>query len=196
MHDRAWRALGAASLYSILVACAGFVACAGGETPRTDEELRDQINDIYVNRDGAVGRAGSGGRSGAGGSAQAQAGAAGDGGGPGGRGGSGQASAGSGDECDGFAILEANCGSSGCHGQGSLYSNFAESEDAALSFVGESGESSCASEGPLINPDNPVSSIIIQKVTASSPPCGTRMPVVGELTQAEVTCLQEWIGSL
>ena len=194
MHDRAWRALGAASLYSIWVACAGFIACAGGETPRTNEELRDQITAIYVEGEGAVGRAGSGGRSGAGGSAQAEAGSAGDDG----RGGSGQASggSGSGDECDGFAILEANCGSSGCHGQDSLYSNFAESEEAALTFVGESGESSCSAEGPLLNPENPVSSIIIQKVTASSPPCGSRMPVVGELTQADVTCLQEWIGSL
>ena len=110
----------------------------------------------------------------------------------GGRGGSGQ----SGDECDGFAVLQTNCGGSGCHGQGSQFSNFAESEDAALAYVGESGEALCASAGPLIDPDNPAASIIIQKVTASSPPCGSPMPVVGELSQADITCLQEWIGSL
>jgi hypothetical protein len=195
MHDRAWRALGAASLYSI------FVACAGGETPATNAELRDQITAIYVDGDGAVGNAGGGGgRSGAGGSAQAEAGSGGDDGEPGGRGGSGQSSSGgsgSGDECDGYAILEANCGSSGCHGEGSLYSNFAESEDAARAFVGESGESSCSAEGPLIDPENPPASIIIQKVAASAPPCGSRMPVVGgPLSQADITCLQEWIGSL
>lgn len=192
MHDRAWRALGAASLYSILVACAGFVACAGGETPSTNAELRDQINDIYVENAGAVGRAGSGGRSGAGGSAQAEAGAAGDDGEPGGRGGSGQSS----DDCDGFAVLQRNCGSTGCHGQGSTFSNFAESEEIAASYVGESGEATCAAAGPLINPENPAASIIIQKVTAATPPCGERMPVVGELSEEDIDCLQEWIRSL
>jgi hypothetical protein len=194
MHDRAWRALGAASLYSLSIVCAGFVACAGGETPATDAELRAQITDIYVEGNGAVGRAGNsggGGRSGAGGSAQAEAGAAGD---DGGRGGS---SGGSGGECDGFAVLQTNCGGSGCHGQDSLYSNFAESEEAALAFVGESGEATCANAGPMIDPANPAASIILQKVTASSPPCGERMPVVGgPLSQEDVTCLQEWIGSL
>jgi len=192
MHDRAWRVVGAASLYSIFVACAGFIACAGGETPGTDAELRDQITAIYVDGDGAVGRAGSGGRSGAGGSAQAEAGAGGGDGEPGGRGGS----SGSGGECDGFQVLAQNCGGSGCHGQDSLYSNFAESEEIALSFVGESGEALCADAGPLIDPANPAASIIIQKVTASSPPCGEPMPVVGELSEEDITCLQEWIRSL
>jgi hypothetical protein len=186
MHDRAWRALGAASLYSI------FVACAGGETPATNAELRDQITAIYVDGDGAVGN--SGGNGGAGGSAQAEAGAAGDDGEPGGRGGS--TSTGGPDECDGFAVLEANCGTSGCHGENSPFSNFAESEEAALSFVGVSGESSCSAEGPLLDPNNPVTSIIMQKVTATTPPCGERMPVVGELTPADIACLQEWIGGL
>jgi hypothetical protein len=193
MHDRAGRALGEASSYSILLACAGFIACAGGETPRTNPELRDQITAVYVNGDGPVGSAGNG----AGGSAQAEAGSGGDDGEPGGRGGSGPSRGGAGsDECDGFAVLEENCGTSGCHGQDSLYSNFAESEAAALSYVGESGESSCADEGPLLDPDNPVASIIIQKVTASSPPCGAPMPVVGDLSEADIACLQEWIGTL
>ena len=74
-----------------------------------------------------------------------------------GSGGSGPSSggSGSGDECDGFEVLQTNCGSSGCHGEGSLYSNFAESEEIAVSFVGESGDATCAAEGPLIDPDNP-----------------------------------------
>jgi len=187
MHDRAWRALGAASLYTIAV------ACAGGETPSTNAELRDQITAIYVDGEGAVANAGSSGRggAGAGGSAQAEAGSGGDDGTGGGRGGSGSSG-----ECDGFQVLALNCGSSGCHGAGSLYSNFAESEEVAISFVGESGEATCASAGPLIDPENPAASIIIQKVTASSPPCGDPKPVVGELSQEDIDCLQEWIRSL
>lgn len=188
MHDKAWRVFGAASLGLILV------ACAGSDTPATDAELRDQIAERYGNgavgsAGGSNGRGGSGGRSGAGGSAQATAGTSGAG-----AGGSGQSADG---ECDGFAILQQNCGGGMCHGADSNYSNFAESEEAALALVGESGEATCASAGPLIDPDNPAASIIIQKVTASSPPCGTRMPVVGgPLSQEDITCLQEWIATL
>jgi hypothetical protein len=194
MHDRAWRALGAASLTSLLV------ACAGGETPATDAELREQIASRFVDGVGlgtaGASNAGSGGRGGSGGSAQAEAGAAGDGGEPVGGGGSAAGGSGSSDECNGFQVLADNCGSSGCHGEGSVYSDFAASEAAALEFVDESGVSSCADEGPLLNPDNPAASILIQKVTASSPPCGAPMPIVGELSQADVTCLQEWISTL
>jgi hypothetical protein len=200
MHDRAWRVFGVASLG--LVLC----ACAGGDTPPTDAALEQAIEDRFGS-DGTVAaaggsRSGSGGRSGTSGQAAAgrNAGGASE---PASSGGSGQLpdddepGGTSGDGCDGFAVLVDNCGSSGCHGESSPYSNFAESEEAALAFVGESGESSCATVGPLIDPENPAASIIIQKVTASSPPCGTRMPVVGgPLSQEDVACLQDWIGSL
>jgi len=184
MHDRAWRVFGAAS-FSLI-----FGACAGGDTPATNAALREQIEERYV--DGVVGSAGGSGSGGRGGAAGTN--------GDGGRAGSSPSSAGSsgasGGVCDGFTVLADNCGSSGCHGQGSQFSNFAESESAALSFVGESGEALCASEGPLIDPENPAASIILQKVTADVPPCGDPMPVVGELSQADITCLQEWIRSL
>ncbi|HWO10163.1 MAG TPA: hypothetical protein VNN80_11805 [Polyangiaceae bacterium] len=196
MHDKAWHALGVASFGLI------FCACAGGDTPSTDDEFEQAVAERF--RNGSVASAGgTGGRSGSGGSGQAAAGRNAGGNGPASTGGSGQLpdddeppSSSSG-ECNGFEVLAANCGSSGCHGADSTFSNFAESEAAALSFVGESGESSCAAEGPLLDPENPAASIIIQKVTASSPPCGTRMPVVGgPLSQADITCLQDWIGTL
>jgi len=201
MHDRAWRVFGAASLGLI------FCACAGGDTPATDAAFEQAIEDRFGN--GAVASAGgSGGRSGSGrsgsGGGQAAAGrnAGGGGNAPASSGGSGQLpddgpGGTSGDGCDGFAVLAANCAGSSCHGENSAYSNFAESEAAAVSFVGESGESSCATNGPLLDPENPAASIILQKVTAAVPPCGEPMPIVGgDLSQQEITCLQDWIGSL
>src|SRR6187401_512287 len=115
MHDKAWHALGVASFGLI------FCACAGGDTPSTDDEFEQAVAERF--RNGSVASAGgTGGRSGSGGSGQAAAGRNAGGNGPASTGGSGQLpdddeppSSSSG-ECNGFEVLAANCGSSGCHG--------------------------------------------------------------------------------
>lgn len=98
--------------------------------------------------------------------------------------------------CDGFAILQASCGQGGCHGAGSNLGNFAESEAVARSYIGRSGTLTCASAGPLIDPDDPAASVIVQKVL-DDPPCGNYMPPSGGfLSASEVACIEDWIGSL
>jgi hypothetical protein len=98
--------------------------------------------------------------------------------------------------CDGFAILEANCGTSGCHGAGSNLGTFASSEAVARSYIGKSGAVTCSGAGPILNPDDPPASILIQKLS-DSPPCGNYMPLNGMLlSDSDVDCLEDWIGSL
>jgi hypothetical protein len=103
---------------------------------------------------------------------------------------------GGGDEpCNGLAILQASCNGGSCHGAGSGQSGFAEDEEAALSFVGQSGSATCASEGPLFDPANPEDSIVVQKLE-DNPPCGSKMPFGPPLSAEDVACLVDWIGSL
>lgn len=213
MHDKivagAVRWFGAVSLSLV---CGGFAACAGTDTPPVDSDLEAAIAQNFTN--GGVGVAGASGSGNAGSGNAPTAGSGGTGddddddvdppaaGGssqvpddeepppddedppPGGRG------------CDGFAILEASCSGGSCHGAGGL-GNFAESEEAARAFVGVSGTISCGTAGPLIDPENPGASVIIQKVEPGTPPCGGPMPIGGDaLSDEDIQCLEDWIGSL
>jgi hypothetical protein len=210
MHDKAMRSLSALCLS--LVCGAAFAACAGSDTPPTDEALEASIATAYANgsgptggtggsagRGGAAGRGGTGGGSSNGGSAQT----AGTGGGEpaGGAAGAGMSTGGTAGEdpppggCEGFAILQENCNGPSCHGTGAPYANFAGTEEEALAFVGESGTTTCSAEGPLLDPENPKQSIIVQKVNGTVP-CGGAMPIGGELTEDEIACLEEWIATL
>jgi len=92
--------------------------------------------------------------------------------------------------------LQASCDGANCHGAGSGLGNFAESEEDAKSFIGVEGTVTCGGKGPLIDPDNPSASILVQKVTPTKP-CGAQMPLTGDkLTDDQISCLQEWIGGL
>ena len=108
------------------------------------------------------------------------------------RGGSGSVQ----ETCDGFAILATNCGSSGCHGDGSNLEDFAASEDAARAFIDRPGTLACVGQGNVIDADDPGASLMLTKVS-DDPPCGQRMPAAGApLSDADIGCLEEWIGSL
>lgn len=168
------------------------MACAGSETPQIDDEFEQAIADTYGN-----------GSTAAAGSAAGPAGGAGGGsfGGSGGAlaaGGSANAgAAGSSDgACDAFGILEASCSGAACHGAGARNGNFAENEDIAAAFADqEPVTAACSMDGPVLSPANPRSSLLIQKVNGTVP-CGSPMPLVGALSDAEITCLEEWIRSL
>jgi hypothetical protein len=209
--------VGAISFKTLSVAIVGgafAVACAGGDTPARDDELEDAIAVVYADGVGVAGSGpapvgGSGGRpaappivaGGAGGGAS-QGGsnaASGAGGAPGGAGGTdpvGTAGS-SGAGCDGHAILQAKCNGGSCHGSGSSVSGFAESEAAALSFIDKdpSAMGQCSGNDPIIIPDNPGNSLIIQKLDGSMP-CGSPMPFGPPLSGDEIQCIEDWIGTL
>ena len=115
----------------------------------------------------AAGAAGAGdddNSGGAAGSAVASAGAAGAAGaagdGPvlgGGSGGSGAVAT----PCDGFPIIQQNCGTGSCHGTGSNLGTFAASEDELIAIIGEEG-TICAGRGPLVDPADPDGCVLIQ----------------------------------
>jgi hypothetical protein len=138
---------------------------------------------------GSAGAAGSGMQASNGGSASGAAGA-----GMSSAGASGAGPSDTGTACDGFAVLEANCSSGGCHGAGSNLGNFAESESIARTFIGREG-AVCAGQGALIDTDDPAASVILLKVSDDAP-CGQPMPLGGSLDESDVACLEDWIGSL
>lgn len=216
---RRWRRI--AALGSVGATFA--LACAGSDIPPDTSELREDLVTAYGgSAAGTGGRGGSAGAAGAAGSANAgqsgsgneggaagsgaggAAGAAGSGdtGGAAGSGGAGGGAAGSGgsgggDVCNGFAVLQANCGDSNCHGDPGPFGNFAATLADAEAVIGEEGGTICNGYGPLIDPSNPEDSIIVQKVTGEAE-CGGIMPAGGAdpLEQADIDCIVEWIGSL
>lgn len=99
-------------------------------------------------------------------------------------------------DCDGFAIVQANCGQGGCHGGSSNLGNFAESEAAARGYIGRNGALTCASAGPIIDPENPSESVLVLKLS-DDPPCGNYMPPSGQfLPEDDVECITNWIANL
>lgn len=98
--------------------------------------------------------------------------------------------------CDGFAILAANCGTSGCHGEGSNLETFAASEASARTFIGKPGTLACSGQGDVIDTDDPAESLMIRKL-ADDAPCGQPMPITGApLSASEIACIETWIGGL
>jgi hypothetical protein len=221
MQDRAILTLGSwrfSTGWSFGVACALSAACAGGDTPPTDD-VEDLLATAYGGRQptaqaGSTGMGNGGSSSGTGGStSQGTSGAGGStsGGGTGGSASGGSAGTGAvstggtagtgsgGGDCDAFAILQASCNGGSCHGDGSSFTNFAANEAEAESFAGQQS-AFCGTQdnAPIFNPDNPSTSLVIKKITNTST-CGGRMPA-GATTQVitpdEVACLEEWIGTL
>lgn len=98
--------------------------------------------------------------------------------------------------CDGFAILATNCGSSGCHGEGSNLGTFAASEADARDYIGAPGSVSCIGQGLVIDTDDPAASLMMMKLS-DDPPCGQPMPGNGQLlAQADIDCIEDWISGL
>lgn len=188
MQDQAIRTLGRVCGVAVLLG-ALIAACAGSDTPARTSELEQLIEDTYTNR----GQVGAGAGAGAGGGAGSSA--MGTGGSAGGSMGMGGASGGG---CDGFAILQTNCSGPTCHGAGTGFTPFAAALADVEDFV-DTASDICGSQdnAAIFNPENPAASLVIRKAAGTSA-CGGRMPPggVGYLSQADIDCLQTWIGSL
>jgi hypothetical protein len=218
------RARIASTLCAGLVACAGgetpgltpqqaedvAVAYAGGRRAATPGDESGAVAGAGAKGASSAASSGAGAdlAAAAGGSAGAPS-AAGDGGGTAGTSGSanagaggpanaagGTAGTGASIPCDGFAVVAANCGTSGCHGQGSNLEAFATSEAAARTYIGSPGTLACSGQGDVIDADDPPASLMLTKLS-DDPPCGQPMPLSGSpLTAAEIQCIEEWLGAL
>lgn len=90
------------------------------------------------------------------------------------------------------------CGTAGCHNASDAASagNLdLASDDVASRVVGVLSTSACGSN-PLVNPSDPESSVIYNKMTDDH--CGAaQMPLGGaEVSAAELACVRDWIASL
>jgi len=221
MQDRAILTLGNWSFsagWGFGLACALSAACAGGDTPPTDtaEDLvavayaggtpAGQAGSTGMGTGGSSsGTGGSGSQPSNGGSPSTPSGGTG-GGASGGSAGTGAVStggtAGTGSTaggCDGFAVLQARCNGSSCHGDGTGLSDFASSEENAEGFSGQQS-ASCGSQdnAQIFNPDNPASSLVLKKIAGTSS-CNGPMPLgspPNSLPAADIDCLEEWISNL
>ncbi len=197
MKTQGW---GVETIAGFGILAAWFVACAGGDIPPVDDDLRGALVSNFGGQDGQLsgGAAGAGGDGGDGGSASGAAGAGGDGGSASGAAGAGGAgSVGGGNECDAFnTILVDSCGSAGCHGANSPQGAFAVDEQGVLDFVDQpSTYDTC--DGLFIDSVNPEESLLYTKLDEDFPAgCGNlQMPLTGDLlddTQKE--CVLDWLG--
>jgi hypothetical protein len=95
-------------------------------------------------------------------------------------------------ETDVFAI---RCAGSICHSPGDEPAGGLDLVSAGVAERITGVESpNCAGE-VLAVPGDPDASLIIRKLSAS-PPCGDRMPLVGDLSPAEAACISDFIEDL
>jgi hypothetical protein len=93
-------------------------------------------------------------------------------------------------------ILQPVCSS--CHRPGGvgLFQDFSSQSAAYAALVGvKASGPSCGSSGDTrVVPGNPSESLLVQKVSGATPPCGSPMPLGGPpLSSAQVTLIQDWI---
>ena len=87
-----------------------------------------------------------------------------------------------------------------CHQPGGIgsFQDFSSQAVAYGALVGvKASGPSCGSSGQTrVVPGNASGSLLYQKVSESSPPCGAMMPLGGPpLTSAQVTLIEDWIKS-
>lgn len=93
-------------------------------------------------------------------------------------------------------VFQVSCGSE-CH-VGIGIGDFALGEKQAAAYVGKAPNLNSPSCGLMIDPDNPLNSLILTKVTGDFPfeegECRTLMPPpYGGVTDAQVECLESWL---
>jgi hypothetical protein len=52
---------------------------------------------------------------------------------------------------------------------------------------------SCMGKGMYIVPSQPAQSVLIQKISQDTPPCGARMPPSGPLQAADIKLVTDWV---
>lgn len=92
-------------------------------------------------------------------------------------------------------VFAVRCGGSVCHSPG-------DDPAGGLDLLSDgvagrvSGVESPECEGEVLAvPGDPDASLLVQKLGAS-PPCGSRMPLVGDLAPGDAACIAEWIEGL
>lgn len=91
-------------------------------------------------------------------------------------------------------ILVPSCGADGCHGAGSSQLDLDLASEGFEARLVDAPAQGCDGRR-LVVPGDPDTSYLIEKIEGT-PECGDRMPIIGELTQEELTCIRLWVTSL
>lgn len=92
-------------------------------------------------------------------------------------------------------FLASKCGTAGCHVGPTPAQKLDLSSPGVAARVAGQPATLCVGN-LLANPSDPMSSVLYRKLT-DAPPCGGTMPIGGPpLTDAELDCIAEWIGTL
>jgi len=195
---------GVGTMAGVGALAAWFVACAGETIPPVDEELRDDIEEVYDDgAGGQTGNAGSGGGN-AGSANTPNGGAAGAGGDepPGGAAGAGGGEpvggGGGGDVCDAYnQVLVPTCGLAGCHNEGSSQGAFAiDGEEAGITAFVDRASTFDTCDLVFIDSNDPTQSLLQRRTEEDTiEGCGLvgRMPLGDELSADDQACLNEWL---
>jgi hypothetical protein len=203
MKTQGW---GVKTIAGFGILAAWFVACAGGDIPPVDNELRGALIENFGGQDGQMaggGAAGAGGdgesgAAGAGGDGGAASGAAGTGGSgsPGGAGSVG-GSGSSANVCDAYTtVFLGNCAGSNCHGDGAINGVFAGADPPVAGDLVDQVSTRGPECGVLVDPSNTENSLILDMVLGQQgPTCfAVPMPLGGDDLPAEdIDCITEWL---
>jgi predicted CxxxxCH...CXXCH cytochrome family protein len=205
------KAVGAIARCGFGILAAGFVACAGGDTPPVDNDLRGGLLDNYGGADSQMGSAGAsgagaggnaaggaGGRAGAGngGSSNAAGGAA----GAAGSGGASAGGSGSGLGCDAYTtIFLVQCSGSSCHSEGSPNGVFAGDQAPAAGALVDVPSRNGEECGVLVDSRRIQDSVILQMLRGDQGITCSPVPMpIGEdnLDDDELECVTEYLTNL
>jgi hypothetical protein len=92
------------------------------------------------------------------------------------------------------ALFKMKCGSIGCHAPGGTQVDLV-SANVSTRLVGKPSSSQLLCKGRTLVSPTGASSLLIDKIM-DPPPCGSPMPVTGSLTDADRSCLTDWVSSL
>jgi len=91
------------------------------------------------------------------------------------------------------AVIKTSCGVAGCHAVGGQKPDFV-SDGVVKRLVDQTSASTLCKDRKYIASDG-TASLLLDKLEAT-PPCGSKMPLVGMLSAAQRTCLDDWVVSL
>jgi len=102
----------------------------------------------------------------------------------------------SGDVCDAVNdVFAVSCTGAICHNSPAA-TGFIETDMSVYDYVGQPPVRNDPRCGLMIDPDNPEASLLLTKLNGNFPPavnCGTRMPLNGEITPAQLECVADWL---
>jgi len=104
--------------------------------------------------------------------------------------------------CDAPTIMVTKCGQAGCHSDSSpqggldLKSSGVAARLLAAPVAGANPSCTDDLRTAYLTPNsNPATGFLFQKMT-SAPPCGLKMPELGDWFASDASCLQEWATAL